>query len=85
MADFADQVSDPAAQAESGIALQGRSAFRRFRDVLHQRHPDLVRPWRAYEQARGHLLAVDWLSSEGLVDPDAVADIIHSHPAPSIP
>jgi hypothetical protein len=50
MADFADQVSDPAAQAELGIALQGRGAFRRFRDVLHQRHPDLVGPWRAYEQ-----------------------------------
>lgn len=85
MAEFADQVSNPAAQAELGMALQGRGAFRCFRDVLHQRHPDLVGPWRAYEQARGHLLAVDWLCSEGLVDVDAAADFIHRHPALSIP
>lgn len=85
MADFADQVYKAAAQAELRIALQGRGAFRRFRDVLHQRHPDLVGPWRAYKQARGHLLAADWLCSEGLVDVDAAADFIHRHPAPSMP
>jgi len=85
MADFADQLSDTFAQAELSIALRGRGAFRRFRDVLHERHLELVGPWRAYEQARGHHLEVDWLRSEGLVDPSAATDFIDAHPAPSVP
>jgi len=85
MADFADQLSDTFAQAELPIALRGRGAFRRFRDVLYERHLELVGPWRAYEQARGHHLAVDWLRSEGLVDPSAATDFIDAHPAPSVP
>jgi len=42
MADFADQLSDTFAQAELSIALRGRGALRRFRDVLHERHVELV-------------------------------------------
>jgi len=33
MTDFADQLSDTFAQAELSIALRGRGAFRRFRDI----------------------------------------------------
>jgi len=85
MADFADQLSDTFAQAELSIALRGRGALRRFRDVLYERHLELVGPWHAYEQARGHHLAVDWPRSESLVDPSAATDFIDAHPAPSVP
>jgi len=85
MADFADEVSDDAARAELHFALRGKGAFRRFRDVVHQRHPELIAAWRDYEEARGRLIAVDWLVSEGLVESGGAATFVCAHPTPSVP
>lgn len=68
MATFASAVSDRRAGDLLQRALEGRGAFRRFRDTLHE-FEDLVGPWRAYAQARSELRALDWLGGEGHVDP----------------
>lgn len=68
MVRFASAVSDRRAAELLQRALEGRGAFRRFRDTLHE-FEDLVGPWRAYSQARSELRAIDWLVNEGHVDP----------------
>ncbi|MET0661722.1 MAG: UPF0158 family protein, partial [Ilumatobacteraceae bacterium] len=60
MATFASAVSDRRAADLLHRALEGRGAFRRFRDTLHE-FEDLVDPWRAYAQARSEQRAIDWL------------------------
>jgi Uncharacterised protein family (UPF0158) len=73
MVTFASAVGDRRAGDLLERALEGRGAFRRFRDTLHE-FADLVGPWSAFAQARSETRAIDWLASEGHVDPaDAVA------------
>ena len=50
MADFAEAISDDRAGRRLARAIQGRGAFRRFRDELHEEHPDLVPAWYAFVQ-----------------------------------
>lgn len=46
-------------------AIEGRGAFRYFRDVLRE-HPQEETRWRAFEQRAVHQRIVDWLESEGV-------------------
>jgi hypothetical protein len=68
MATFASAVGDRRAADLLQRALEGRGAFRRFRDTLHE-FEDLVGPWRALAQARSEGRAIDWLVDEGHADP----------------
>jgi hypothetical protein len=68
MATFASAVGDHRAPDLLQRALEGRGAFRRFRDTMHE-FEDLVGPWRAFAQARSEGRAIDWLADEGHVDP----------------
>jgi hypothetical protein len=68
MVTVASAVSDRRAADLLQRALEGRGAFRRFHDTLHE-FEDLVGPWRAYARARSELRAIDWLVNEGHVDP----------------
>jgi hypothetical protein len=70
MVTFASAVGDRRAADLLERALEGRGAFRRFRDTLHE-FEELDGPWRDYAQARAELRAIDWLVSEGHVDPAA--------------
>ena len=63
MVDFAERVSDDSARRRLGRAIQGRGAFRRFKDELYEEYPDLVPAWRAV-RAEGR--AVEWLLDQGL-------------------
>lgn len=67
MVTFAAAVDDHRASDLLERALEGRGAFRRFRDTLHE-FEELVGPWRAYAQASSELRAIDWLVVEGHVD-----------------
>jgi hypothetical protein len=60
MADFAEQVSDNRAGRRLARAIEGKGAFRRFKDELHQ-HPHLLPAWHAFRDARAQRRAVDWL------------------------
>ena len=85
MVDFAGQVEDPGSHALLEVALDGRGAFRRFRDVLHQRCPDLVSAWRDYEETAGRRMAVDWLASQGLISSVTAETYAREHPIPGVP
>ncbi len=71
MVAFAMAVGDRRRRDLLQRALEGRGAFRRFRDTLDE-FPELVDPWRAYARARAEVRALDWLAGEGHVaDPEA--------------
>jgi hypothetical protein len=85
MSDFIDELSDENAQDRLGRAIQGRGAFRRFQDVLHDRYAHLVPVWHAFRDIRGRRRVADWLSDNGLVDPDAAQQFRAEHPDPDVP
>lgn len=85
MADFADQLSDERAGRRLARAIQGRGAFRRFKDELHEEYPQLLPAWYAFRDARAHRRAVEWLTDNSLVDDDAAARFLHEHPEPHVP
>lgn len=84
MADFADAISDARAGRRLELAIRGRGAFRRFKDVLHQ-HPRLVPAWHAFSDTRARRRAVDWLDDHSLVDHEATDRFLAEHPDPDLP
>ena len=44
MVDFAEDISDRPAGERLSRTLEGKGAFRRFKNELHQRHPELLPP-----------------------------------------
>ena len=85
MADFADQVSDERAGRRLARAIQGKGAFRRFKDELHEEYPHLLAAWYAFRDARACRRAVEWLADNSLIDHDAAACFFEQHPEPAVP
>jgi hypothetical protein len=85
MAEFAERISDERAGRRLARALQGKGAFRRFKDVLHQENPDLVPAWYAFRDTRAKRRAVDWLADNGLVDHAAAIQFRDDNPDPDLP
>ena len=85
MADFADGISDRAAGEVLHRALQGKGAFRRFKNELYQHQPDLISLWHGFRDARARGRAVHWLAGEGLIDESAVQEFQRAHPDPELP
>jgi len=63
-------------------AIQGKGAFRRFRDELHDKYPDLLPAWHAFRDVRARRRAVRWPTGNSLIDDDAASA---SWPATQIP
>jgi hypothetical protein len=70
-ADFAEAVADPSVRQRLERALEGRGAFRRFRDAMAA-FPDLESPWHEFERLRSDCRALDWLELNDLGDPDEI-------------
>lgn len=85
MVDFADAISDQAAADALHRSLQGKGAFRRFKNELHQRRPELIAVWHAFRDARARSRAVQWLAEEGLIDQDAVERFERAEPGAGLP
>jgi len=85
MADFAEGISDRAAGEALHRSLQGKGAFRRFKNELYQRHPDLISVWHGFRDARARGRAVRWLAEEGLIDERAVQEFERAHQEPDLP
>jgi hypothetical protein len=85
MADFAEAITDEHAARRLSRAIQGKGAFRRFRDELHEEYPDLLPAWHAFRDVRAKRRAVEWLSDNSLVDDDAAARFMADHPDPDLP
>ena len=65
-------------------ALEGKGAFRRFKNELYQGHPELISSWHALRDARAQIRAVQWLADEGLIDEDAAQRFKRHHPEPAL-
>jgi Uncharacterised protein family (UPF0158) len=85
MADFAEAITDERAGRALARAIQGKGAFRRFKDQLHQEYPGLVPVWHAFLDARATRRAVRWLADNSLVDEDAADRFLAGHPDPDLP
>ncbi|HET8659363.1 MAG TPA: UPF0158 family protein [Micromonosporaceae bacterium] len=84
MVDFTDQVDDERARRRLERAIQGRGAFRRFKDELHEEYPHLLSAWYAFRDARATRRAVEWLVDSSLVDDDAATRFLAEHPDPGL-
>ena len=80
MADFAEGVSDRRAGQDLARALRERRPFRRFRDRMYDRHPDLISSWEAFRDSRGRRRAVKWLLENGLIDDGAAEEVVARNP-----
>ncbi len=68
MQDFAEAQPDPRLRQALERALDGKGAFRRFRNVVHQDAGEAVgRAWGAFHHARTSLRALEWLHEEDIV------------------
>jgi restriction endonuclease Mrr len=85
MADFAETITDERAGRRLARAIQGRGAFRRFKDELHEEHADLLPVWYAFSDVRARRRAVEWLADNSLIDDDAAERFLASHPDPELP
>lgn len=85
MVDFAEGISDEQAGRRLGRAIQGKGAFRRFKDELHEEYPDLLPAWYAFRDARAARRAIDWLTGHSLIDDDTASRLLADHPQPDLP
>ena len=85
MADFAEGISDDHARHRLGRAIQGKGAFRRFKDELHEEYPDLLPVWYAFRDTRAIRRAVEWLADNSLIGQEAAAQFISEHPDAALP
>lgn len=85
MADFADGITDERAGRRLARAIQGKGAFRRFKDELHEEHPGLLPAWYAFRDTRARRRAVQWLADNSLIDDDAADRFLDRHPEAVLP
>jgi hypothetical protein len=85
MADFAEGISDDHAGRRLGRAIQGKGAFRRFKDELHEEYPDLLPVWYAFRDTRAIRRAVEWLADNSLISQEAAAQFMTEHPDVALP
>ena len=64
MGDFIATLDDPAVADRLSIAIDGKGAFRRFRDLL-DRWPDVATRWYAFSDDRHIGRARAWLADAG--------------------
>jgi len=85
MADFAEAISDERARRRLARAIQGKGAFRRFKDQLAEEYPGLLPAWYAFLDARATRRAVRWLADNSLIDDEAADRFLAAHPDPDLP
>lgn len=85
MADFAEGISDTAVGGRLKRALQGRGAFRRFKNELYEHHPELISAWHGFRGVRAERRAVQWLLEQGLIDENLAQQFALDHPDPELP
>jgi hypothetical protein len=85
MVDFVEGISDEQAGRSLARAIEGRGAFRRFKDILHEDFPLLLPTWYAFRDRRAQRRAVEWLVDNSLVEDNAAARFLNDHPDPDLP
>jgi hypothetical protein len=85
MADFTARVGDESAKRRLSRALDGKGAFRRFRNELHQEYPELLPAWNAFRDSRAKCRAVEWLAENSFIDNESAERFLAEHPDPAVP
>ena len=85
MVDFVEGISDEQAGRSLARAIEGRGAFRRFKDILHEDFPLLLPTWYAFRDRRAQRRAVEWLVDNSLVQDNAATRFLNDHPDPDLP
>ena len=85
MVDFAEELSDERAARRLLRALDGRGAFRHFKNELYDEYPELVGVWQAFRDARARRRAVEWLHDEDLIDDATAERLANAHLDPPVP
>jgi hypothetical protein len=85
MADSAERISDERVGWRLTRAIQGRGAFRRFRDELHEEYPHLLPMWYAFRDVRAKRRAVEWLADNSLIDDDTARRFLTDNPDTDLP
>ena len=85
MADFTETITDERTGRRLTRAIQGKGAFRRFKDELHEEYPDLLPAWYAFRDVRGKRRAVQWLVDNSLITHDAAHRFLDDYPEPKLP
>ena len=85
MADFADGITDERAGRRLARAIQGKGAFRRFKDELHEEHLGLLPAWYAFRDTRARRRAVQWLADNSLIDNGSADRFLSGNPDPALP
>ncbi len=84
MEDFIGRVGDARARELLQRAIEGRGAFRRFKDTLLE-FPDLRADWFAFHDTRTERRALQWLADEGIVDPEIAETEMGRRADPELP
>jgi hypothetical protein len=78
-------INDQRARPILARAIEGKGAFRRFKDRLHQNYPELLPAWHAFQSIRAKRRAVQWLVDNSLVDQQAAAAVLAHYADPHLP
>jgi len=81
--DFVAQVPERRVRDLLSRAIEGRGAFRRFKDTLFE-FPELRESWFAFHDTRMRRRAIEWLVDAGLVESSAAEDAVADLDEPSI-
>ena len=65
MVEFTEEVRDQKIQRKLSIALDGKEAFRRFKNVLRD-YPEVGKEWFQFKSKRDKKEVKDWLESIGI-------------------
>lgn len=82
MEDFIEQLGAGRARNILERAIDGRGAFRRFKDALFE-FPQLRDRWFAFRDERARHHAVEWLTDRGLVADQRAREAVTGQPGPS--
>jgi len=82
MADFTETIASEHARQRLARAIQGKGAFRRFKDGLYDRYPDLLPAWYAFRDTRARRRAVQWLADHALISDEDAGRVLADHPDP---
>ncbi|MEJ8281429.1 UPF0158 family protein [Pseudonocardia spirodelae] len=81
MSDFTAGVQHRRAAALLDRAIDGRGAFRRFKNTLFE-FPEVRDQWYRFRDARSRRRAADWLAAAGLIGEDDAERLRARHPDP---
>jgi predicted nucleotidyltransferase len=83
MVDFIDGIAEPHASDLLSRAIEGRGAFRRFKDTVSE-FPELRDAWFDLHRIRMERRAIEWLRHEGVIDAEAARRATNARPDPDM-